>query len=95
MHEVVVGIDFGATGIGFAYSFNNKDDIIIGKFLAHWIDAKIPTQIILDSNNGTLAFGAECKKYIDDNGLNNNGLYFKKIKMNLYENKEYIIPENS
>lgn len=41
MHEVVVGIDFGSSEIGYAYSFNNKDDIIIGKFPGQIIDTKI------------------------------------------------------
>ena len=91
MYEVVIGIDFGSSGIGYAFSFNNKEDIIIGKFPDQGIDAKIPNQIILDSNMELLAFGVECKKYIDDNGLKYSDLYFKKIKMNLYENKEYIL----
>ena len=29
-YEVVVGIDFGSSGSGFAYSFYDKDSIIIG-----------------------------------------------------------------
>jgi len=49
MHKVVVGIDFGSSGTGYAFSYNNPKDIYLGKFPNQGIDSKVPTQIILDS----------------------------------------------
>lgn len=94
MYEVVVGIDFGSSGTGYAYSYNNKEDIIMGKFPGQGIDAKVPSQIILNSSMEILAFGEDCKKYIDDGRLRHNDLVFKKIKMNLYEDKKTITSDN-
>ena len=34
------------------------------------IDKKVPTEIILDDDNKTIKFGSECKKYLQENGLN-------------------------
>lgn len=94
MCDVVVGIDFGSYGTGYAYSFNNPDDILIGTFPNQGVDNKVPTEIILDKNLEILAFGHKCKKYIDENKLVNGELYFQRIKMNLYENKNTIQPQN-
>ena len=96
MYEVVVGIDFGTSGTGYAFSYKNPNDIILGKFPDQGVDMKVPTQIILDSKlEKVLAFGGKCKEYIDDNQLNDGELYFKSIKMNLYHNKTTLMPENS
>ena len=96
MYKVVVGIDFGSSGTGYAYSYNNPEDIYLGKFPNQGIDSKVYTQIILDSKlEKVLAFGNECNKYVNTNGLLENELYFKKIKMNLYEGSIFIKPENS
>ena len=92
MYEVVVGIDFGSSGTGYAYSFNNPRNIEFGKFPFQNYEVKTPTQIILDSNlEKVLAFGKKCDNYT----LGNNDLYFKRIKMNLYDKKKYIKPENN
>ena len=94
--KVVVGIDFGSSGTGYAFSYNNPKDIILGKFINQGIDSKVPTQIILDSKlEKVLAFGNECKNYIDTNGLKNGELFFQKIKMNLYEGSYKIKPQNN
>lgn len=91
MYEVVVGIDFGTSGTGYAYSFKDPQNINLGKFKGQNIDIKVPTEIILDSKlDNVKAFGTECSSY----KLTNDDLYFKKIKMNLYHNKNYIHPEN-
>ena len=95
MAEVVVGIDFGSSGSGFAYAFNdNKDEIIHGKIYGANVDDKVPTAIILDDNNDTVKFGKECLDYIKKKGVK-AGHYFKEIKMNLYDKKKEIQSKNS
>ena len=94
MYEVVVGIDFGSSGTGFAYSYFNTNKIIHGQIYGASVDYKIPTEIILDDNNFVISFGAECIKYLKEKKLE-NGHYFKGIKMELYENKNIIKAKNS
>ena len=92
MCEVVVGIDFGSSGTGYAYSFNNHKNIEPGKFPSQNVEVKVPTQIILDSTLKTVkAFGNQC----DISLLGEDDLYFKKIKMHIYHNESYIKPENN
>ena len=96
MYEVVVGIDFGTSGTGYAFSYKNPNDIILGYFPEQGVDNKAPTEIILDSKlEKILAFGLKCKRYIEDNQLKNGDLYFKTIKMNIYHQEESIKPENN
>ena len=89
--KVVVGIDMGTSGIGYAYSFyNNQNQIILSDFNCQSPDKKVPTEIILDKDlNDVLAFGNECLGYILFHDKNIYE-YFKNIKMNLYK-KIYII----
>jgi molecular chaperone DnaK (HSP70) len=94
MYDVVVGIDFGSSGTGYAYSFNNPEDIILGYFEGQGADVKVPTEIILDKNLNFKAFGEKCKEYINNNQLNKGELYFQRIKMSLYDNKTTIMPQN-
>ena len=94
MYEVVVGIDFGSSGTGFAYSYYDKNKVIHGQIYGASVDYKVPTEIILDDQNYVLQFGAECTKFLKEKGLN-TGHYFKGIKMELYENKNTIIAKNS
>ena len=94
MHEVVVGIDFGSSGSGFAYSYFNKNKIIHGQIYGAAIDYKVSTEIILDDNNYVIQFGGGCIKFLKEKGLG-TGHYFKEIKMQLYENKSTIIAKNS
>ena len=87
MTKVVVGIDFGTSGIGYAYSFSNKIDKII---VSNFLDNKIPSEIILDNDlRDILSFGDMCKHYIKTHDKDTYQ-YFKNIKMNLY-NKIYTI----
>lgn len=58
------------------------------------IDNKLPTEIILDDNNFIVQFGETCSQYLKEKGLEANHC-FKDIKMNLYENKNFIIAKNS
>ena len=94
MYEVVVGIDFGSSGTGFAYSYFDKNKIIHGQIYGASVDFKIPTEIILDNNNYVLNFGTGCVKFLKEKGLE-AGHYFKGIKMHLYENKSTIVANNS
>jgi len=95
MNEVVVGIDFGSSGSGFAYAFtNNQEEINHGMIPGANVDNKVPTEIILDDNNDTIKFGADCVKFIKEKGFK-VGHYFKEIKMNLYEKKTSILAKNS
>ena len=94
MFEVVVGIDFGSSGSGFAYSFNNENDINHGYIFGANVDNKVPTEIILDDYNNVLEFGFNCKQYIKEKGLN-AGHYFKAIKMNLYSKQSFIKSVNT
>ena len=94
MYEVVVGIDFGSSGSGFAYSYFDKNKIIHGQIYGGSVDFKVPTEIILDDKNYVLNFGAGCVKFLKEKGLE-TGHYFKDIKMHLYEKKSTIIANNS
>ena len=63
--KIVVGIDFGTAGIGYAYSFYENQKNIILSDLKDQLDNKVPTEIILDNDlNDVLAFGNECAGYI-------------------------------
>ena len=93
--EVVVGLDFGSSGSGFAYAYkDNEEEINPGYINGANVDNKVPTEIILDNNNDTLQFGAECIRFMKEKGLE-SGHYFKEIKMNLYEKKTSIAAKNS
>ena len=94
MYEVVVGIDFGSSGTGFAYSYFDKNKIIHGQIYGASVDYKVQTEIILDDQNYVIQFGADCVKFLKEKGLS-AGHYFKGIKMELYENKSTIIAKNS
>ena len=94
MCEVVVGIDFGSSGTGYAYSYIDKNKIVHGQIYGAAVDYKVPTEIILDDNNNVLQFGSSCVQYLKEKGIE-TGHYFKGIKMLLYENKETILSINS
>ena len=95
MAEVVVGIDFGSSGSGFAYAFkDNEDEIIHGMIQGANVDNKVPTEIILDDKNFIIQFGAECKQYLKEKGIN-VGHYFKDIKIQLYNKNKFIKAKNS
>ena len=89
--KIVVGIDLGTSGIGYAYGFyNNQNNIIVSDFTGQSSDKKVPTEIILDKDlKDVLAFGHECMGYIKSHDKDTYE-YFKNIKMNLYK-KIYII----
>ena len=88
MTEVVVGIDFGSSGSGYAYAFSdNKDEIHQGMIYGANVDNKVPTSIILNDYDKTIKFGVECLEHLKIKG-GKAGHYFKDIKMNLYEKKK-------
>ena len=86
MKKVVVGIDLGTSGIGYAFSFSKDlENIILSDFHGQNSDNKVPSEIILDNNlNDVLAFGSECKRYIRTHEKRDYE-HFKDIKMNLYK----------
>ena len=61
MEKVVVGIDFGSTGSGFAFAFKKdiQNDIILGQIYGANFDNKIPTEIILDDSDNIISFGVQ------------------------------------
>ena len=93
--KIVVGIDFGTAGIGYAYSLcDNKKNIILSD-LKGQCDNKVPTEIILDNEyKFILAFGNECSGYINSHYDKDSYQYFKDIKMNLYKNNDKIKSTN-
>ena len=95
--EVIVGIDFGSSGSGFAYAYkDNEQEINYGSIYGSNVNYKVPTEIILNDNNETLKFGAECKQYLlKESSKKEKGHYFKEIKMNLYQKKTSIASKNS
>ena len=68
-YESYVAIDFGTSGITFAYSFEsdvkNKDFIQVKKWEGQGTANKTKTEIILDESlNNIIAFGRnQCRKY--------------------------------
>ena len=74
MYEVVVGIDFGSSASGFAYSYMDKNRIIHGQIYGGSVDNKVPTEIILDNNKNVIKFGADCKRYLTQNGIKSSSL---------------------
>ena len=93
--KIVVGIDFGTAGIGYAYSLCDDKKNIILSDLKDQCDNKVPTEIILDNSlKFILAFGNECSGYINSHHNKDTYQYFKNIKMNLYKNKETIKSTN-
>ena len=93
--KIVVGIDFGTAGIGYAYSLcDNKKNIILSD-LQGQCDNKVPTEIILDNEfKFILAFGNECSNFINTHYNKNEYQYFKNIKMNLYKKNNKIKSTN-
>jgi molecular chaperone DnaK (HSP70) len=93
-YQVVVGIDFGSSGSGFAYSFMDENKIYHSDIPGADVEKKVPTEIILNDKNEILEFGAKCNSYLKTNGLN-SGHYFKGIKMHLYNHKKEITSCNT
>ena len=92
--KVVVGIDFGSSGCGFAISSMNEEEIIHGFISGATVDNKVPNEIILDDNNNILEYGKNCSDYLIQNGVG-KGHYFKEIKMHLYDKETEIKANNT
>ena len=92
--EVIVGIDFGSSGSGFAYSFMNENNIVHGEILGADTDKKVLTEIILNDRLEILEFGSRCKTFLKEKGLD-QGDYFKDIKMHLYKETPCIKASNT
>ena len=94
--KVIVGIDFGTSGVAYAFSFqNNQSQIYLSDFEGQSADKKVPTEIILDNDlKEILSFGHECSGYIMCHHDKNSYQYFKDIKMNLYKKLDKIKSTN-
>lgn len=84
--SVIVGIDFGTAGIGYAFSFeDDPSKIIQSDFPGQSQGKKVPTEIILSPDSKLIyAFGLECNEYIKGND-DTKYEYYRDIKMNLYK----------
>lgn len=108
-YEAIVGIDFGSSGTGYAFSLKEKNDdknssnepkygqIVFGQIPGASVNNKVPTEIILDKKKPEtiLAFGAECNNFRKTKSFDENCLYFKGIKMKLYKNQKEIEAHNT
>ena len=86
-NKVIIGIDFGTSGISFAYGFKSdaNKNVIQGHFEGQIQNLKIPAEIILDNSlKEVKAFGSQCDNFISQNESNTYH-HFKQIKMNLYK----------
>ena len=94
--DIVVGIDFGTSGLGFAYGCINKpnEKPVLGFFDGQINNNKIPNEIILDDDLNVLAFGKGCAPFLSSN-KRNKFHHFSKIKMNLYKKIYKIKARNS
>ena len=88
--EVIVGIDFGSSRIGYAFSFFDPDYINVCKFEGTKEKIKTLNEVILDNSNKIICFGFKCVDYIKQGKMNKNSHYFKDIKMNLYRHNHVI-----
>ena len=95
--DIVVGIDFGTSGIGFTNGLLNDSnrELNLGHFEGQEKASKISTEIILDDDlKKVICFGNECKKYLC--GITTEKFHhFNKIKMNLYKSIYIIKASNS
>ena len=91
---IIIGIDFGSSGISFSYGFlYNKETPTPGYFDGQNINNKISSKIILDDDLNLLAFGNDCDSYLSS--INKKSFHhFKNIKMNLYI-KIYLIKDKN
>ena len=95
-NDVIIGIDFGSSGVSFSYGFlNNQRTVPIqGFFDGQFSNNKLSTEIILDDNLNILAFGNDCEGFLSSI-KDKNFHHFKNIKMNLYKKKYKIKSRNS
>lgn len=90
-NDVIIGIDFGSSGLSFSYGFLNSQRAvpIQGYFDGQYSNNKLSTEIILDDDLNILAFGNDCESFFSSK-KDKNFHHFKNIKLNLYK-KEYKI----
>ena len=85
---MIIGIDFGTSGLGFAYGKLNDicKQVNNGYFDGQGQNNKILNEIILDDElKKVLAFGNDCISFLCSQH-DFKFHHFKKIKMNLYKN---------
>ena len=78
-NDIVIGIDFGTSGIACAYGFfKNENEPTPVYFNGQADKNKISTEIILDDDLNVIAFGNDCSSY--DNLINEKNYHHFKIK---------------
>ncbi len=95
--KMIIGIDFGTSGLGFAYGKLNDicKQVNNGYFDGQGQNNKILNEIILDDElKKVLAFGNDCISFLCSKH-DFKFHHFKKIKMNLYKNIYKIKASNS
>jgi hypothetical protein len=98
---LVVGIDFGTTYSGYAFSFNfeyerNPLSISCKQYILHsLVESKTTTAVLFDKRQQFDSFGfeAECK-YAEQLGSedNDNWYFFRHFKTSLYNKKVILLP---
>ena len=95
--KIIIGIDFGSSGLCFAYGRLNKKEkkVNIGYFDGQAENSKISNEIILDDElKRVLAFGNDCSSFLCSK-QDFKFHHFKNIKMNLYKKIDRIKASNS
>ena len=95
--DIIIGIDFGTSGIGFAYGFLDDPNRVVhlGHFDGQEKARKISSEIILDDDlKNVICYGNECKNFLCTIS-NIKFHHFNKIKMNLYQKVYKIKASNS
>ena len=96
-NKMVIGIDFGTSGLGYAYGLLNdsKKQVYFGHFENQGVNNKIINEIILDDELvKVLAFGNDCNAFLCSKH-ESKFHHFKNIKMNLYKKIFKIKASNS
>lgn len=103
-YKLVAALDFGTVYSGYAFairkSSNIKDDMIIN-INPPWnagghqlLSIKTPTTLLLDQNKQVIAFGYHAENRYTDiimDGEQDDYYYFRRFKMNLYEQEVVYI----
>ena len=93
--EIIVAIDFGSSGAGYAYAFRGKNKIYSSRFEGTGEKIKTLNEVILNDSNEIVKYGGyEVKNHIRNGNFKQGEHYYQRIKMNLYENKSNIISVN-
>ena len=89
--DIVIGIDFGSSGLAFSYGFFDEEKVqpTQGYFETEDNINKITSEIILNDDLELMYFGNDCNSYLSSTQIEKFH-HFRNIKMCLYR-KEYEI----